>query len=54
MSREFTKIFLNVVYILPQADTIIASEKIADYVNEQQTKSPDGVVLITGDFNQCT
>ena len=54
MPREFTNIFLNVVYIPPQADTIIASEKIADYVNEQQTKSPDSVVLITGDFNQCT
>ncbi|GFR65469.1 endonuclease domain of the non-LTR retrotransposon LINE-1 [Elysia marginata] len=38
----------------PQANAKQAEEEITNVVNKQQTKSPDGVVLITGDFNQST
>ena len=52
--REFPKIFLNTVYIPPHADTNVASHEILERVHQQQTKSPDSVIFITGDFNQCT
>ncbi|GFR74977.1 endonuclease domain of the non-LTR retrotransposon LINE-1 [Elysia marginata] len=42
------------MYWSPQANAKQAEEDITSVVNKQQTKSPDSVVLITGDFNQCT
>ena len=54
LPREFPKINLNVVYIPPSANEKNASEEITNIINEQQEKSPDSVLLVTGDFNHHT
>ncbi|GFR58184.1 hypothetical protein ElyMa_005354600 [Elysia marginata] len=54
LPREFPKINLIVIYILPDANKQHASKQIADVTNYLLDKSPDSVVLITRDFNHQT
>ena len=53
LPREFPKVTVNIVYVPPSANDETAAETIAEMVNQQQTKSPDGVVLVMGDVNTC-
>ena len=41
------------VYISPSADANVASFKIAELVNKLETRAPDAVKLVLGDFNHC-
>ncbi|GFR89773.1 endonuclease domain of the non-LTR retrotransposon LINE-1 [Elysia marginata] len=43
-----------VIYTPPDANKQHASKQIADITNDPLDKSPDSVVLITGDFNHQT
>ncbi|RUS82612.1 hypothetical protein EGW08_009640 [Elysia chlorotica] len=54
LPREFPKVNLNVVYVPPQANAKRAEDYLSNPVQEQQNKSPDSVILITGDFNHST
>ena len=54
LPREFPKIILNVVYIPPSANENAASNTITDLVHGQQSKTPDAVIVITGDLNHCS
>ena len=56
LPRDFPKINLNVVYVYipPQANARQAEDDITSLVHDQLNKSPDSIVLITGDFNHCT
>ena len=53
LPREFPKVTVNIVYVPCSAHDETAAEIIAETVNQQQTSTPDGVVLLTGDFNTC-
>ena len=53
LPREFPKVTVNVVYVPCSAHDETAAEIIAETVNQQKTSTPDGVVLLTGDFNTC-
>ncbi|GFR80981.1 endonuclease domain of the non-LTR retrotransposon LINE-1, partial [Elysia marginata] len=52
--REFPKININVVYIPPDANRERATLQMTNIINDQQEKSPDSVILVTGDFNHHT
>ena len=54
LPREFPKITVNVVYIHPNADYTEAIKIITDKVHAQQTACPDGVIFVTGDFNESS
>ena len=51
--REIPKVCVIVVYVPPDGSDRAAAEAVVDAVRHQQTKSPDGAVLVTGDFNTC-
>ena len=53
LPREFNQIFVTAVYISPSADADVASSKIAELVNKLETRAPDAVKLVLGDFNHC-
>ena len=53
LPREFPSIIVNVVYIPPHANVNNARECIMDAVTDQQTKSPESAVYVTGDVNKC-
>ncbi|GFR70755.1 hypothetical protein ElyMa_005660600 [Elysia marginata] len=52
--REIPKININVVYIPPDANREQATLQMTNIINDQQEKSPDSVILVTGDFNHHT
>ncbi|RUS86773.1 hypothetical protein EGW08_005433 [Elysia chlorotica] len=54
LPREFPKVNLNVVYAPPQANAKRAEDYLSNLIHEQQNKSPDSAILITGDFNHST
>ena len=55
LPREFTsllwQLFIN--YVSPYADADIALSKIAKLINNLETRAPDAVKLVLGDFNHC-
>ncbi|GFS19487.1 endonuclease domain of the non-LTR retrotransposon LINE-1 [Elysia marginata] len=51
--REFTKVTV-VVYVHSKANTIAAMSTVTNHVHEQQSQSPDGVLLVTRDFNAAS
>ena len=53
LPREFPKITMNVIYVPPHANVKLATDTLVDLVHEQQSACPDGVIYLTGDFNQC-
>ena len=53
LPREFNQIFVTTVYISPFAVADIASYKIAELINNLETRAPDAVKLVLGDFNHC-
>ena len=53
LPREFPQIVVITTYIHPRADVAVASDAIAEKVNNLQALSPDAPIFIAGDFNQC-
>ena len=53
LPRELPKVTVIVVYIQPNANTRISSDVLYENVNKQLSKTPDGAVFVTGDFNKC-
>ena len=53
LPREFRQIFVTVVYIHPKADVKVAAGVIRRAVQKQETRCPESVRLIAGDFNHC-
>ena len=53
LPREFTKIYLTLVYIPPCANVKSAENTLNDAICRMQNCNPDAINIITGDFNQC-
>ena len=53
LPREFTKVYVTVVYIPPSADVKIAETILYDTVSKNENEKPDALNVITGDFNKC-
>ena len=53
LPREFTSITLTSVYIHPNADTKTALNELRSVIYESESKYPDSVSIILGDFNQA-
>lgn len=51
LPREFTNIFITVVYIPPSSNKELAAEQIRNIENELSTEKPDSVQIILGDVN---
>ncbi|GFR68577.1 endonuclease domain of the non-LTR retrotransposon LINE-1 [Elysia marginata] len=54
LPREFPKINLLVTYIPPNVNSEQAIQQVVHTVSDVQAKSPDSVIIITGDFNHNT
>ena len=52
--REFSHVLVTVVYIHPKANREAAIDAVAKSVSNQQASSPDGLFIVTGDFNHCS
>jgi len=52
LPREFTNIFLTVLYILPNANKSIAAEYVQELANDLATAKPDSLQIILGDINR--
>ena len=52
LPREFTNIFLTVLYIPPSANKAIAAEYIQELANDLATAKPDALQIILGDVNR--
>ncbi len=53
LPREIPYVIVNIVYIPPDADYLLATDKLVDCTHKTEDKHPDAVNLILGDFNQC-
>ena len=53
LPREFSNIFVMVVYIQPNANVDTAASKIQDVFSRIAASSPDSVQMVLGDFNSC-
>ena len=53
LPREFTQLYVIVVYIQPKADVDVAAAQIQNVLQRNETASPDSVQLVMGDFNSC-
>ena len=53
LPREFSKVFVSVVYIPPDADVKSAENTLSAAVSKMEDDNPEAVKLITGDFNEC-
>ncbi|XP_054631629.1 uncharacterized protein LOC129181035 [Dunckerocampus dactyliophorus] len=53
LPREFSAVYLTAVYIPPQANTANALGLLHDIIDKHETKHPDTVFIISGDFNHC-
>ncbi|KAI3356729.1 hypothetical protein L3Q82_003408 [Scortum barcoo] len=51
--REFSAVFLAVVYIAPRANSAAALGTLHDIISAQETAYPDATFIIGGDFNHC-
>lgn len=54
LPKEFGKVFVNVVYIHPRANTKTVAGVIYDTVAKLENIAPDAPKLILGDFNGCS
>lgn len=54
LPREFTNIFVCVVYIPPSANAGRAASQIAECVHRLLHVKPDAPMLVLGDFNHCS
>ena len=54
MPREFNQQFVVTTYIPPSSNYNLASNKLVEIINNIEDTSPDAVIMISGDFNQCT
>ena len=43
---------MNIVYIPPHANVTTTNNTLTDLISDQQAKSPDAAIYITGDFNK--
>ena len=48
--REIPLVIMNIVYIPPHANVTTANNTLTDLISDQQAKSPDAAIYITGDF----
>lgn len=53
LPREFTNIFVCVVYIPPSGNATRAANQISDCVHHHLQSKPDAPLFILGDFNHC-
>ncbi|KAK0153068.1 hypothetical protein N1851_005260 [Merluccius polli] len=53
LPREFSNIFVCVVYVPPDANATRAASRIADCVHQHLQNKPDATMLILGDMNHC-
>ncbi|XP_054643226.1 uncharacterized protein LOC129187667 [Dunckerocampus dactyliophorus] len=53
LPREFSAVYLTAVYIPPRANTANALGLLHDIIDKHETKHPDAVFIISGDFNHC-
>ena len=51
LPREFTNFCVTTIYIPPDSNVENANNIINKHVNDQMTKSPDCINILTGDFN---
>ena len=53
LPREFTVVLITAVYIPPDANANIALRLLHSSICSQQSKYPDAVFIIAGDFNHA-
>ena len=53
MPREFSNIFITLVYIPPSANKNNAAEYIINAINDLATEKPDSLQIVLGDVNRC-
>ncbi|KAK0135720.1 hypothetical protein N1851_028397 [Merluccius polli] len=53
LPREFSAVFILVVYIPPRADRTAALGLLHDTISKHETTHPDAVLVVAGDFNHC-
>lgn len=53
LPREFSNIYIFVVYITTSADVKVAGEKLQNCVNKWEASNAEGINIIMGDFNKC-
>lgn len=51
LPREFSHVLVTVVYVPPSAKNKQAADHIANHVHDLETKAPDALKIVTGDFN---
>ena len=53
LPREFSHVIIMTVYVPPSACAREAADRIASHVHDVETRAPDAVKILTGDFNHC-
>ena len=53
LPREFTNVYITVVYIPPSADKTIAANLLKDNISVLEDKKPESLRIILGDMNRC-
>ena len=53
LPREFTKVFITIVYIPPNANVKNAEQILHNIVIKTENDNPDAIKIVTGDFNSC-
>ena len=53
LPREFSHVVVVTVYVPPSACAREAAKRIVDHVHDLDTRSPDTIKIVTGDFNHC-
>lgn len=54
LPREFSQLFVTLVYIHPKANSNNACEIISQVTHSLQMRSPDAPIIILGDMNNCS
>ena len=54
LPREFSHVIVVNVYVPQKSSGKRAAEHISAHVHDLMAKSPDAVIIITGDFNHCS
>ena len=53
LPREFTNIYITVLYIPPSADKTLAKEYVNNLCNDLANEKPDSLQIFMGDTNRC-
>ena len=53
LPREFTNIYITVVYIPPSGNKTIAAEYINELTSNLSSEKPDSLQIVLGDMNRC-